>query len=177
MAPWFAVAIFLGLRPDSELNRCRFEHFNWEEGHLKVLESKNGTKFRFVELNDAIRAWIDPWRNKKGFVKVQKNHRRRYEQIIKGYYTTEKAKFRDRNTWKALVQWDTDITRHTYGSYFEAENRGDAGCREKLASNMGHTSFKTFNTYYRNSRTKKEAAIFWGSRPPGFQLPNVLKIA
>ena len=57
--------------------------------------------------------------------------------------------------------------RHSYGSYYEAKNRRNAGCRESLSYNMGHSSFKTYEQNYRNGKiTPKLAEEFWAILPP-----------
>jgi len=97
--------------------------------------------------------------------------------LIKGKHTTPKALPNEPKTWAALVPWSPDVSRHTYGSMWEAAHRSEDGCRERLAANMGHTSFRTFSQFYRQAKRPSEAEAFWGLRPPPPPAGNVVKIA
>jgi hypothetical protein len=176
MVPYFAVCYFAGLRPDSEAKRVHFEHFNWTEGFLKVEVTKtNDAAHRYVPIEDALRAWLEPWMRRTGSI-VPSNFTKRRRRLIYGAHTTKGAALTDESTWEQLVPWGHDITRHSYGSYWEAENRGKPGCREHIVANMGHENWKTFNRYYKNSRLPSEAAEYWSIRPPAPE-GNVIKIA
>lgn len=166
MVPYFATCYFAGPRPDSEAKRIHFEHFDWAEGHLKIGVTKtNDNPNRYVDIEETLRAWLRPWMNRKGSI-IPDNFTKRRRRLIYGYHTTPGATLGDESRWKQLVPWGHDITRHSYGSNWEAEHRGEAGSRERLAANMGHINFKTFDRYYKNARSKKEAEAFWASRPP-----------
>lgn len=176
MVPYFATCYFAGPRPDSEAKTLRFEHYNWTEGHLKIgITKTNHAPQRYVPIEDALREWMRPWLKKKGSI-IPSNFTKRRRRLIYGYYTTPGASMGDESAWKQFVPWGHDISRHSYGSYWEAEHRGEPGCREMIVAQMGHENFKTFNSYYLNARTKKEAEAFWASRPPKEQ-SNVIAIA
>ncbi|MCW1914988.1 site-specific integrase [Luteolibacter sp. GHJ8] len=143
MVPYFAICYFAGLRPDSEARALRFEHIDWKEGHIKVDVTKtNDGPNRYVEIEKPLRAWLRSWMRRKGPI-VPDNFAKRRRRLIYGYYTTPGATLADEAKWKQLVPWGHDITRHSYDSYWEAANRGKAGSRERIMSNMGHRDFKT----------------------------------
>lgn len=176
MVPYFAVCYFAGLRPDSEARRLRFQDIDWRAGHILVDVTKTSDNpRRFVEIEDALREWLRPWLRSKGPI-VPENFAKRRRRLIYGYHTTPGAVLAEESTWKPLVPWAHDITRHSYGSFWEARHRGEAGSRERIVANMGHANFKTFERYYRNARPPAEAAEFWDIRPPA-EAGNIVAIA
>jgi site-specific recombinase XerD len=175
MVPYFAACYFAGPRPDSEAKRIHFEHFNWKTNRLKIGVTKTShSAARYVEIEEALREWMQPWMRKKGSI-IPNNFAKRRRRLIYGFYTTPGATISDESKWKHLVPWGHDITRHTYGSMWEAAHRGQAGCWERLANNMGHTGIKTFKRNYENTRTEEEAEEFWSIRP--LKEDNVIAIA
>jgi len=176
MVPYFAVCYFAGLRPDSEAKRVHFEHIDWKEGHLKVgITKTTHAPNRYVEIEETLRAWLRPWMKRKGSI-IPDNFAKRRRRLIYGYHTTPNATFGDESKWKPLVPWGHDITRHSYGSYWEAAHRGKAGSRERLVANMGHVDFKTYSSYYKNARSRSEGEAYWASRPP-VEETNIIAIA
>jgi integrase len=164
MVPFFALAIFAGLRPDEngEISRLRWEDIDFESGEIRVgFDNKTGTK-RFVEMEPNLKEWLLPWKGKTGPV-MPTNFRRRRRNITRGKY--QAAEGTPESEWVELVPYGPevrDITRHTYGSYFEAMFKDP----NRLKLNMGHTDFSTFEQHYRNARPQKEAEKFWNLRPP-----------
>ena len=164
MVPYFAIAVFAGLRPDSEIPNLTWENVDFDEGWIRVaahFENKTETK-RFVPIEDNLRRWLTPWTNARGRV-TPTNFVRRRQWITRGRYqalvgVSEKE-------WTELVPYGEhvrDITRHTYGSYLEAKYRD----RNIVKENMGHTDFRTYEQHYRNARPPKEAELFWALVPP-----------
>lgn len=160
LVPYFAVCYFAGLRPDSEAHRCRFEDLDREAKHQLVRVSKTGRGRRFVDASDALLAWLAPWAGMKGSI-LPANFKIRRRRLIYGFYTTSDAELNNEKAWEPLVPWEHDITRHSYGSYFEGAHRNEPGCRERLAANMGHRDYKTFDSYYKNARPAAEALLYW----------------
>jgi len=149
LAPWFAIAFFAGLRPDSELAKLTWEDINFEEKWIRIgFGNKTDTK-RFVDLSDTLIAWLTPFKEDSGTF-LLKNHRKRKLAITDG-----------------IMSWVRDITRHTYGSNLEAQARAEGeDAKAKVLTNMGHNVAQTFDQHYRNARTAKQAAEFWSIRPP-----------
>ncbi|MDB6077721.1 MAG: hypothetical protein JWO82_1468, partial [Akkermansiaceae bacterium] len=130
---------------------------------------------RYVDLEDALRRWLEPWAKSKGSI-LPANFQRRRQRLVNGFYTTPGATLANPGSWRPLVEWEPDITRHSYASYWEAAHRTEPACRERLAANMGHTNYKTFETKYRNARTTDQATEFWGIKPPVGEA-NIISIA
>lgn len=164
MVPFFALAIFAGLRPDEkgEISRLKWEDIDFDSNEIRVgFGNKTGTK-RFVEMEPNLKEWLLPWKGKTGPV-MPKNFRRRRRDVTRGKYQANDGA--PESEWNELVSYGSevrDITRHTYGSYFEAKFKDP----NRLKLNMGHTDFSTYEQHYRNARPRKEAEKFWNIRPP-----------
>ncbi|MCB1092943.1 MAG: site-specific integrase [Verrucomicrobiae bacterium] len=164
LVPFFAIAIFAGLRPDEngEISRLTWGDVDFESNEIRVgFGNKTGTK-RFVEMESNLREWLLPWKGRVGPV-MPTNFRQRRRNITRGKYQAEEGA--PESEWKELVPYGPevrDITRHTYGSYFEAAFRDP----NRLKKNMGHADFSTYEQHYRNARPRQEAEKFWNIRPP-----------
>lgn len=166
MIPYFAMALFAGLRPDegSEISNLLWEDVDFDHGNIRVgatFDTKTGTK-RFVEMEANLREWLLPWRGSSGPLAVT-NLRRRRQWITRGRYQSPEGT--PEKEWTPLVPYGPearDITRHTYGSFLEGKYRD----RNKVMANMGHTDTKTFEQHYRNARSPQEAERFWSIVPP-----------
>ena len=150
LVPWFAIAFFAGLRPQSELGRLDWSDINFQEGWIRVgFGNKTDTK-RFVDLSETLAEWLRPFRKSEGPIQ-QPNHRKRKDKLVDG-----------------VLEWDRDITRHTYGSNLEAHVRAEGKDAKSLVLvNMGHSVAQTFEQHYRNARTAKQAEEYWAILPPG----------
>lgn len=149
MLPWFAIAFFAGLRPGSELAKLDWSDINFDEKWIRVgFGNKTDTK-RFVDLSDTLASWLQPFSQNKGRI-TQTNHRKRKDKLVAG-----------------IITWERDISRHSYGSYLEAQARADGkDSKAVVLQNMGHTMAQTFDQHYRNARTAKDAKEFWAIMPP-----------
>lgn len=146
LVPWFAVTIFSGLRPDSEVWSLKWEHISFAEDWLKVVAGNKTDTQRYVSLEDNLKSWLAPFRQKRGLVCEKSGFAKRRRKIYKS----------------AGVEWAHDITRHSYCSYFVAHYQDP----QKMQINAGHQDGKMFERHYKNARTKKQAAEFWGIVPP-----------
>ncbi|MGJ8677083.1 MAG: tyrosine-type recombinase/integrase [Akkermansiaceae bacterium] len=155
MVPWFAIAFFAGLRPESELSNLKWSDINFKEKWIRVsFGNKTDTK-RFVDLSDNLANWLKPYKGQNGKI-LQTNHRKRKDALVQGKEETDEC----------ILTWVRDITRHTYGSNLEAQARAeDRDAKAVVVANMGHTSAQTFEQHYRNARTAKQAAEFWAIMP------------
>lgn len=172
MVPYFAIAIFAGLRPDvhSEITKLDWGDVDFEHKQIRVgknFDNKTNTK-RFVEMEENLLAWLEPWKNATGPV-VPPNLVRRRRYLTRGKYQSPKKT--PSTKWVELVpngEEARDITRHTYGSYLEAKYRD----RDKVMANMGHLDTSTYEQHYRSVRSPQEAEDFWNIRPPADQQDN-----
>lgn len=166
LVPYFAIAIFAGLRPDenSEITALDWSDVNLEEGWIRVaanFDNKTETK-RFVHIESNLRLWLEPWSGRNGPV-VPPNLRSRRRWLTRGKYQCPPGT--PPSKWKQLVPFGSevrDITRHTYGSYLEAKYKD----RNRVKESMGHTDFRTYEQHYRNARSPREAEEFWSIAPP-----------
>lgn len=149
MVPYFAIGLFAGLRPDSELKLLKFENIDWKGKTIDVRSQKT-KKRRHVPMESNLIAWLTPYARKKGLI-TPKNFVKKFNAA--------------RNGAAELLElprypWGHDVMRHSYASYFEALYRNEPGCRERLVYNMGHTDFDTFDQYYRNDRPTASAKLY-----------------
>lgn len=154
MVPYFAVALFAGLRPDSELLNLKWEDINFEEGWIRVNFGNKTDIKRFVQLEANLAEWLTPMSKLTGSI-IPKNRVRRHRYILRGKYQSPPGT--SEKNWTPIVKWVRDITRHSYGSYLEGKYKD----RNTVKENMGHADFDTFNQYYRNARTPEQAAEYW----------------
>jgi len=151
LIPYFVLGYFGGLRPQAEIATMKFEQINLKDRIIDCITTKtHRNPRRQIPIENNAYEWLKPFANSKGSV-LPKNFTKRHNKAKK----------------ESEVQWGHDIMRHSYGSYYEAMNRGNSGCRESLTYNMGHTSFKTYEQKYRNGKiAPKEAKAFWSIVPP-----------
>jgi integrase len=151
MIPYFAIALFAGLRP-SETELLHWSNINFETKTIKVIPATSKKRRqRFVDMSDNLVAWLLP-------------HARRNEQL------TYSRKAFERTRKKAKVQWASDILRHSYGSYHLAQHENAA----KTSLQMGHRDVDILFNHYRDLVMREDAAKFWAIAPA--QESQVLRI-
>lgn len=165
LVPFFAIAIFAGLRPESEIMRLEWKDVNFEEKWIRVnYDNKTQTK-RFVPIFDNLMAWLIPWRDAFGPVTSHlTNFTKRRRNLTRGKYQSPLRT--SPSMWTELAPYGHhvhDITRHTFGSYMDAATGHD---RNKIKEWMGHSNFDTFEQHYRNARTNIEGADLLRIIPP-----------
>lgn len=166
LVPYFAIAIFAGLRPESELMRLDWRNVDFEARHIQVnFDNKTQTK-RFVPIQPHLLKWLSPWRNASGPVASNiVNFTRRRRCLTRGKYQSPKGV--PEKEWKELVPYGHDavhdICRHTFGSYMDVVTDHD---RDKIKEWMGHADYHTYDQHYRNARTKEQGAEFIRIYPP-----------
>ena len=150
LVPYFVLGFFAGLRPISEIKAFDFKQFDFEERVITAITTKTARNpRRQVPMEDNAYEWLKGFKEHKGMI-----------------CPSNLVKRVNRAKEKSKIQWGHDIMRHSYGSYWEAGHRSDAGCREQLSYNMGHSNFKTYEQNYRNDRSKMDAIAYWGILPP-----------
>lgn len=157
--PAIAIALFAGLRPDSELRRLRWEHVLWDRGLIEVVgKNTRGAARRLVTIQPVLRKWLGPFVQKEGEVCPAKMTMRRLFLAAKsaaGWGPQE-----------GKVPWPQDVLRHSFASYHLA-HFGDAG---RTAGELGHSSTKKLFSNYREVVSPEEAREFWGLRPVGCKI-------
>jgi integrase len=150
--PYFALALFAGIRPQGELGRLTWADINLERREIDIRAdtSKTGDE-RFIEMSENLVAWLLPHRKASGPIEVA---RAAVESVRK----------------KSGVRWAADCMRHSFASYHLAQH-DNAG---KTALQMGHRSLGMLFEHYRRAVRKEDAVLFWNIRPEG--LPAVVEL-
>jgi integrase len=145
IVPYFAIGFFAGLRPISELQTLKFSQISLPERVISVVTTKTiRNPRRQVPIEDNLAKWLTPFIDRNGLACPSN--------LIKRVNRAKEA---------SGIGWGHDIMRHSYGSYWEAAHRTEAGCRESLSYNMGHSNFKTYEQNYRNDRTVVDTTAYW----------------
>ena len=178
--PYWAICFFAGARPDSEAFRVTWEGILWDRdnaagntGEITIPKpsdrraSATKTKrTRYVELEDCLRAWLEPFRQDSGFLApvsdrstnpskaIVKNSR---VAISRGAYVEHEPG----SAPNPVIVWgneNRDLTRHTYATAFAKAHHGETGVNSRLKNNLGHGTESTGDTYYKNPHMSNEEA-------------------
>lgn len=158
IVPAVAIALFAGLRPDSELRRLTWDQVMLDRGLIEVVGKNTRTAARrLVTIQPALRAWLEAWLGRNpgasGAVCPLRTTMRRAFRRAK-----EAAGW---GTKRGMLPWPQDVLRHSFASYHFAAF-GDAG---RTAMELGHTTTKKLFSNYREVVTPEAAGRFWGLRP------------
>lgn len=142
MVPYFAVALFAGLRP-AEAALLDWKNVNFNTKLIKVVpETAKKRRLRFIEMSDNLIAWLAPYRQESGLLTYI---RKRFDHVRR----------------KAKVTWSNDVLRHSYGSYHLAMHENAA----KTSLEMGHRDTNLLFNHYRDVVMHQDAEKFWNIRP------------
>ena len=143
MVPYMALCLFAGIRPVGEMQRLDWKDIDFKRTEIFISDevSKTGDE-RYVEMTDALVAWLAPYRQNEGAIYYA---RTAFERIRKG----------------AGVRWAKDCMRHSFGSYHLAmwENMG------RTMEQMGHTNARILKNHYRRAVRREDAERFWKITP------------
>jgi hypothetical protein len=154
LVPYFAIALFAGIRPGGELEKLadRPELINLQNGAIRIPPDISKTKKpRSVEIRPNLKTWLSAY---PGEI-LPTNSDRSIKLLRKKFKLTH------------------DILRHTFisahvkafGSFADAAI--DSGNSEKI-----------IRDHYYNAMTEKEAKAFWNIRPPkSAKRKNVISMA
>ena len=162
MLPWYALAFFAGLRPNSELARLNWENVKFKKRKIEVMSSK--MEWHPVNMEDNLLEWLAPYLKKRP----------------KGTIFYSADMFREINK-HLKIKWVQDYTRHTYATNWYAhfpklkENKGHQPV-DMLYANMGHEDpTTTYRKYVKKAIEPEDAAAYWQITPD--ILDNVTKIS
>ena len=142
MIPYFAIALFAGLRP-SEAEQLDWSSVNFETKTIKVVPATaKKRRQRFVDMSDNLIAWLLPYGRQTGPIGFS---RKQFERARR----------------ESGVEWAPDILRHSYGSYHIAIHENAA----KTSLQMGHREVDVLFNHYRDLVTRDDAARFWNLTP------------
>jgi integrase len=150
MVPFYALALFAGLRPESEVKRILWDAVDFNDrlirvGNWKTGRHKRSARFRDVKMSDNLTAWLSPYREWSGRVWPM------------SWQTSHKATRHQ----AGITDWPKDCLRHSYGSYLLALTQNSSF----VADQMGHQSAKMVYAHYRRLVRPSEAADFWNIFP------------
>jgi len=144
LLPWVACAAFTGARV-AELAMLRWESINFDRGFVEVASNKVRTKARrLVPLHSALRAWLEPRRQKSG--------------LITDYVDPRAAL--GRAAAEAKVTLQDNGFRHSYISYRVAQINDTA----RVALECGNSPEIIFQ-HYRELVGPDEAAAWFAVSP------------
>lgn len=160
--PYLAIALFAGLRPDSELKKLTWRGVNFEDGEIKVPKGKTGVA-RTVKASDNLMAFLRKCDRRKPIIPTG-NFQRNFAKVKRaaGY----KGGVRDSKKLRAIDDepdrklWIPDITRHSYITYHVR----DCGDIYKTATAAGNSP-GIIKAHYEGAATSSEAKSFWGITP------------
>jgi integrase len=165
--PFWAISIFAGLRPESEILRLLWEDIDFEQKVIivdgeasEIEETKTGR--RVVHMSENLVAWLCPFADRKGPVAPQGDvwQKLRTDKRSAGFGKPGSETAEERAKGLVLQRWTIDIARHTYGSNHLAQN-GDIG---KTATQMGN-SIEIIRQRYLALVKPAAAAAFWRIKP------------
>lgn len=109
--PTFIVGCWLGLRPESELRKIEWQHFDWKRGYLHIVieVARKVRRERFVPIPSNVRAMLRPFMQPTGKVSGRE-HVSRISGILRAA--------------KVIEVWPQDIMRHSSISYAIAAGKG-----------------------------------------------------
>jgi integrase/recombinase XerD len=148
IVPAVALAMFAGLRPESEIVRLDWSHVDFESHLIDIAADRTKTaQKRFVKIHDNLLEWLLP-------------HRKASGAIVPNRQTYFNALARAKAA-AGIKDWPADCLRHTYASmHFGAfKNAGET------AQELGHVDLKMLFKHYRERVKPAEALKFWEIRP------------
>jgi integrase len=152
--PFWLLGGFAGIR-SAEIERLCWSDIDWENRLINIDDAKSKTASeRFVDICDALAAWLAPYRGSTGPI------------CPAGLYDRLRA---DRER-AGLTDWPSNALRHSFASYHLAAFKDAA----ELSLQMGHmTASMVFNHY--RQRVRPDIAKLWWEIVPQ-PAPNVMSL-
>ena len=138
---FLALAMFAGLRPESELGRLTLADIGAD--HVTVSTAAKTRRRRLVRLSGNLVAFLVSWRALSGEL-VPVNSKRRFERIRR---------------LAGFAQWPQDALRHSFVSYHYVLH-GEAD----TAAQAGHSA-QMLHEHYRGLVSRDDAERFFGIMP------------
>ena len=159
---YVAIALFAGLRPDSELKKLTWRGVNFEDNEIQVPKGKTGVA-RTVKASANLMAFLSKCDRRKPICPPG-NFQRNFAAIKRaaGYKggVRDSKKLREIDDQPGRKTWIADITRHTYITYYVRE----CGDIYKTATAAGNSP-AIIKAHYEGAATSSEATLFWSITP------------
>jgi hypothetical protein len=165
LVPALSLALFAGLRPESEifapdhpLDWSQIELDDNEQRVIDVQQSKTVDSQRYVEISNNLRCWLLPHRKKRGPVCEIAYYDRLREARARAVEQLTKMKLPS----LGLQTWPIDVARHTFASMHYALHK-DA---HRTSEQLGHYGgVRVFLRHYKNRVKSPDACAFWKISP------------
>jgi integrase len=147
--PAVTIALFAGVRPESELWHLERQHLDLKKAEIDVHRSKSMGSTRFLKIQKNLVAWLRHYLPKEpGPISPRGD----------GYYS-RLQRIREE---AGITVWPQDVLRHTFASYRYAAT-GDENITRK---EMGHYgSVHVFLRHYKNRVRDEDVKEFWALTP------------
>jgi integrase len=150
--PYFAIAVFAGIRPEELAPPLKddagveWSDVKWAQGIIRVrAEVSKVGKPRNVKIEPTLAKWLAPYRHAKGRIAPSK----------------WREHFRNARTAAGITEWPTDCLRHSFASYWLQVHR-DAPA---LALEMGNSVEVILERYSKVLDEPDDAVEFWAIEP------------
>lgn len=173
LLPFVAIALFAGLRPDSELKKLTWDRINFEDEEIQVPAGKTGVK-RTVKMRPNLVEFLQEADRTKPI--YPKNFRRKFSVVrrsagFKGGITNSKAEAA-LEADPRLKKWVPDVTRHSFITYYVRD------CRDVyITATMAGNSPEIIRAHYEGAASSSQANKYWSITPKTLEADNLLKFA
>jgi integrase len=147
--PAVTIALFGGIRPESELWHLERQHVDLKKAEIDVHKSKSRGSTRFLKIQQNLVAWLQRYlKDEPGPISPHGD----------AYY----SRLQRIRAQAGIIRWPQDVLRHSFASYRYAAC-GDENLTRK---DMGHYgSVHTFLRHYKNRVRDEDAKEFWAIIP------------
>jgi integrase/recombinase XerD len=147
--PAVTIALFAGVRPESELWHLEREHVDLKKAEIDVHKSKSQGSTRFLKIQQNLVAWLQ---------RYLKDEPRPISPHGDAYY----SRLQRIRGEAGIIRWPQDVLRHSFASYRYAA----CGDENLTRREMGHYgSVHTFLRHYKNRVRDEDAKEFWAIIP------------
>ena len=163
LLPWLAIAFFAGLR-SAEIDRLSWSDLKLDRCLIEVRAGKaKTTARRVVPILPPLAAWLAPYHDRKGGLKVKHfQHKRRLAYRAAGFGKPGTETAEEKAKRVRLRPAPSNVARHSFCSYRLADTQNVA----QTAYESGH-SVSVLLRVYRELVGPDEAAAYFRIRPEG----------
>ena len=152
LVPVVALALFAGVRPESELWYLSPEHIDMAAKEIDIHKSKSPASRRYPKILPVLKAWL------KRFHPVAQEKTETIAKQGDAYY----SRFQKLTQAAKIIPWPQDTMRHTFASMHYQGFKS----AEDTSAEMGHFGgLKTFLRHYKNRVRDADANAFWKLTP------------
>ena len=159
---YMAISLFAGIR-SAELEKLDWQNVDLESGLIEVTAANAKTKRRrLVKIEPNLDAWLAPLAQPAGAVAPSSALRDRLDAVRRaaGFGTPGTETPEEKKAKVKLKPWPQNAGRHSYGSYWLAQNQDAAA----LALQMGNSPQMIFQ-HYRELVKPQDAKRYWQIKP------------